>query len=166
MNCRNHFRGFSLAFLAFLLFGIGIAHKTADARQPVSPEPVVTIASHHDFATLVSRLETSISGNGMALIAKASASAGAAKRGVQIPGDAVLLIFRNDFAVRMLHDSVTAGIEAPIPIHVYEVQGGFATVAYRRPSSVFRRYGNKDLNEMAKELDTIFEQVVKQAVKE
>jgi len=100
----------------------------------------------------------------MLIVAQASASAGAAKRGVRIPGDAVVMVFRNDFAVRMLRADVAAGLEAPIPIHVYETPNGKAALAYRRPSTVFRPYRSKPLDAMAKELDAIFAKIVADAL--
>jgi uncharacterized protein (DUF302 family) len=125
---------------------------------------IVIVAAPYDFATLVSRLEASVTKNDMLVVAKASASAGAEKRGLKIPGDAVVLVFRNDFAVRMLRADTGAGLEAPIPIHVFEAPDGSARIAYRRPSSVFGPYGLPALDEIAGELDPIFERIVTQAV--
>lgn len=42
----------------------------------------------------------------LGLVAQASASRGAAARGVKIRGNLVLMVFRNDYAVRMLAASV------------------------------------------------------------
>ena len=61
-----------------------------------------------------------IAKNGMNLVNRASASDGANGQGVTHRGDAVLGVFRNDFAVRMLWASVDAGIEAPIRLHLVE----------------------------------------------
>lgn len=58
----------------------------------------------------------------MTVVARASASRGAASRGVTIPGNAVVEVFRNDYAVRMLNESVAAGYEAPL--RFYPVEAG------------------------------------------
>ena len=137
--------------------------QTDRTEKATRRSTVVTITTHHDFKTLVERLEKAIIDNDMLLVARASASAGAAKRGIQIPGDAVLLVFRNDFAVRMLRADVAAGIEAPIPIHVIETTDGKAAIAYRRPSTVFNPYGREDLDDMASELDKIFDRIITEA---
>ena len=71
------------------------------------------MVSKHGFDALVSHVEAAVSEQKMGLVAQASASRGAAARGVKIPGNAVLRVFRNDYAVRMLQASVPAGIEAP-----------------------------------------------------
>lgn len=99
----------------------------------------------------------------MTLVAHASASRGAAARGIKIPGNAVLMVFRNDYAVRMLAASVAAGIEAPLRIYVTENRDGTASLTYRRPSAVFGLYGSAELDRMARELDTVFERIVKDA---
>jgi len=68
------------------------------------------IASPHSFDVLVGRLEKSIEANRIGIVARASASAGAAARGVKIPGNLVLMVFRNDYAVRML-DTLAAELD-------------------------------------------------------
>lgn len=99
----------------------------------------------------------------MALVAQASASRGAASRGVKIPGNIVLMVFRNDYAVRMLEASVAAGIEAPLRIYVTEQVDGSTRVSYPLPSAVFRPYGDARIDAMAQELDPVFERIVRDA---
>lgn len=122
-----------------------------------------TIKTVHGFDALVSRLERSIADRKMGLVSQASASKGAAARGVKIPGNAVLMVFRNDYAVRMLEASVPAGIEAPLRIYVTENADGTASVAWRAPSAVFEPYGSAALDAMARELDPVFERIVRDA---
>lgn len=54
------------------------------------------------FEQLVESLEQAIEANGMFVVTRACASCGAAQRGITIPGNTVIGVFRNDFAVRML----------------------------------------------------------------
>lgn len=122
-----------------------------------------TLSSKHNFSTLVARLEKAVELNKMGLVAKASASAGAAGRGVKIPGNAVLMVFRNDYAVRMLEASVPAGIEAPIRFYVTENPDGTASLTYRTPSAVFAPYASAPLHAMAAELDPVFERIARDA---
>jgi uncharacterized protein (DUF302 family) len=124
---------------------------------------IVIIPTRYDFQTLVDRVEAAVKKNDMLVVAKASASAAAEKRGVKIPGDAVILVFRNDFAVRMLAASVDAGIEAPIPVHIYATADGTARIAYRPPSTLFAPFHVKALNAMSKEMDPIFKAITSQA---
>ncbi len=147
----------SLALAALLL--VGAAAAAADTPYPGTR----TAASRHGFDALVSRVEAAVAENKMGLVAQASASRGAAARGVRIPGNAVLMVFRNDYAVRMLQASVAAGIEAPLRIYVTENADGTATLSYRTPSAVFAPYRNDKLDEIAKELDPVFERIVRDA---
>jgi uncharacterized protein (DUF302 family) len=129
-----------------------------------SPLPgTVSMKAPHAFDASVARLEKAIEANKMGLVAQASASKGAAARGVKIPGNAVLMVFRNDYAVRMLAASVPAGIEAPLRIYVTENGDGSSTVTYRKPSAVFSPYGSAELDRMARELDPVLEKIVKDA---
>ncbi|MEW6688498.1 MAG: DUF302 domain-containing protein [Pseudomonadota bacterium] len=123
----------------------------------------MSVKAPHQFDATVARLEDAIAKHKMGLIAQASASRGAAARGVKIPGNAVLMVFRNDYAVRMLAASVPAGIEAPLRIYVTENPDGTGTVTYRRPSAVFAPYASAELDRVARELDPIFESLVRDA---
>lgn len=121
------------------------------------------IETVHSFTTLWNRLEQAIGANNMGLVGRASASVGAKRRKVKIPGNAVFGVYRNDFAVRMLQASVPAGIEAPLRFYLTENADGTATLTYRTPSAVFKPYGSAALDAMARELDVIFQAIAKQA---
>ncbi|OGA14336.1 MAG: hypothetical protein A3H32_04930 [Betaproteobacteria bacterium RIFCSPLOWO2_02_FULL_63_19] len=143
-----------------LLFAAG----GAPALAQVSPFPgTVSLKMRHDFDASVARLEKAIANNKMGLVAQASASRGAAARGVTIPGNAVLMVFRNDYAVRMLSASVPAGIEAPLRIYLTGNSDGTTTVTYRKPSAVFAPYRSTELDLLARELDPVFDKIVKDA---
>lgn len=158
IRCRSR-RAASRASVT-LAFCLSMLATGASAAPPV----VMTTASGHGFDTLVSRLEASIGRHKMGLVAQASASRGAASRGVAIPGNAVLMVFRNDYAIRMLAASVAAGIEAPLRLYVTELPDGTTQVHYVAPSAVFAPYGSDALNAMARELDPVFAQIVADAV--
>jgi len=143
---------------------IAVLASGAIAADPPQPLPgTVSVKTAHRFDALVARLEAAIARHKMGLVAQASASRGAAARGVKIPGNAILMVFRNDYAVRMLAASIPAGIEAPLRIYVTEESDGTATVSYRAPSAVFAPYRNGALDEMANELDGVFQNIVRDA---
>jgi len=146
--------------LAVLLTVAGLAHAGDATAYPGT----VSIASPHSFADTVSRLESATEKNHMGLVAKVSASAGAAARGERIAGNAVLMIFRNDYALRMLAASIAAGIEAPIRLYVTEGSDGKVVITYRTPSSLFAPYQSAELNVLARELDPVFGRIVREAV--
>ena len=155
MNKRNFTS--ALATLALL------ANAGTVSAQSAALPGTHTLASKHSFSALVSRVEAAVAQQKMGLVATASASAGAAGRGIKIPGNAVLMVFRNDYAVRMLQASVPAGIEAPIRFYVTENSDGSASLTYRTPTAVFAPYPSDALKAMAAELDPVFERIARDA---
>ena len=142
-----------------------VAACVAAAAEASAPFPgTLTVNTKHGFDALVSRVEKAVADHKMGLVAQASASRGAAASGVKIPGNAVLMVFRNDYAVRMLEASVPAGIEAPLRLYITENADGSASLTYRTPSAVFAPYASPALAEMAKELDAIFGTIVRDAI--
>lgn len=146
------------AFATAFLFG-AVGHSAQAANATPHPGTKV-IATQFTFAQLRDRLESAIEKSGMYVVTSASASAGAKRRGVDIPGNLVLGVYRNDFAVRMLKASVPSGIEAPLRFYVTENADGTATLTYREPSAVFGAYGSTELDKVAAELDTIWANIV------
>lgn len=142
-----------------------IALLTLATSSHAAPDGTQSVATPHSFADLQTRLEHAIDANGLVVVASASASRGAATRGVTIPGNLVLMVFRNDFAVRMLEASIPAGIEAPLRFYVTENADQSATLGWRTPSAVFAPYGNPQLDALARELDEIFDAIVRDATR-
>lgn len=87
-----------------------------------------------------SDIETAVKAQQMGLMTSASASDVAKAAGVKIPGNRIVGVFRNDFARRMLNESISAGIEAPIRFYVTENMDGTATLSYKKPTFVFAPY--------------------------
>lgn len=140
-----------------------VASSFARADSPVPYPGTQTVSSKHSFDKLLQHLERAISDNQMGLVAQASASKGAAARGVHIPGNAVLMVFRNDYAVRVLEASVPAGVEAPLRLYVTENTNGTGSVTYRTPTATFAPYGSGKLDALARELDPVFAKIVNDA---
>lgn len=113
------------------------------------------------FQELWDGLKQAIKANKMGIVAQACASCANKARGVTIPGNAVVMVFRPDFAKRMLEARVAAGIEAPLRFYLTEKADGTAALTYRMPSAVFAPYKSAKLDEMAKEMDAIWEKIVR-----
>jgi uncharacterized protein (DUF302 family) len=82
---------------------------------------------------------------------------------VKIPGNAVVMVFRNDLAVRLLAASVPAGIEAPLRIYITENADATASLHYRAPSAVFAPYRHPEVARIARELDATLARIVNDA---
>jgi len=124
----------------------------------------VVLTSKAPFARVATALKRAIADQGMGLVCHANAQAGAAARGMTIPGNQVLMVFRNDFAVRLINAEPRAAYEAPIRIYIYENPDGAATLAYVRPSVLFRAYTHPEVTKVGAELDPIFDRIAAQAI--
>jgi uncharacterized protein (DUF302 family) len=115
------------------------------------------------FRDAVTALHRAVEAHKMVLVCEADAQKGAAARGVKIRGNRVLMVFRNDFAVRLLEADPSAGFEAPLRIYLYENADGTTTVSYRRPSAVFAPYPHPEVRAVAAALDPIVKAIVEAA---
>lgn len=135
-----------------------------------SPAPAVeesgrvTLTTRAPFARAAAALEQAISDKKMALVCHANAQQAAAGRGVAMKDNQVLMVFRNDFAVRLVAADPAAGFEAPIRIYIYENGDGTATISYVPPSRLFGRYNHSEVTKVAAELDAIFGAIVNRAL--
>ena len=119
------------------------------------------------YKELLDSLKAAIKAEGMFLVTQAGPTAAAKKRGITIPGNRVVGVYRNDYAVRALATSTAAMIEAPIRFYVTENGDGTATLSYKTPSAVFAPYldeGGEELSALAAELDAIFAAIAAGAV--
>jgi uncharacterized protein (DUF302 family) len=144
---------------------IAVALAVGGWASPVAAQDGrVAAASRAPFARVAEALERAIADEKMALVCHANAQRGAEARGVRIKGNQVMMVFRNDFAVRLLAADPMAGFEAPIRIYLYENPDGTATVAYLPPSVVLARYKHPEVQAVAAELDPIFRAIVDRAL--
>ncbi|QFS96347.1 hypothetical protein FIV06_02880 [Labrenzia sp. THAF191b] len=145
------------------LFAVGLAR----ADSLTDREGWQVLPTTKSYPALVDDLKSAIEGEGMLLVTQASASDGAKGRGITIPGNRIIGVYRNDYAVRMLEASVAAGIEAPIRFYVTENTDGTATLSWKTPGFVFATYmdeGGPALQELARELDQVFTSIADKAV--
>jgi len=121
--------------------------------------------SHSD---LVKAVRGATKANGMGVVTQAGPTGAAAKRGITIPGNRVIGVFNNDFAVKILGLSTAAMIEAPVRFYVTEDPDGSATLSYKLPSHVFAPYveeGGPELADLAAELDELFAAIAADALR-
>ena len=119
------------------------------------------------YSKMVKKLNAAVKAEKMLLVTRASASSGAKRRKIKIPGNMIIGVYRNDYALRMLDASVEAGIEAPVRFYITENEDGSATLSYKTPSHVFSPYfatAKPELAELAQELDVIFDKIAQRAI--
>jgi uncharacterized protein (DUF302 family) len=118
------------------------------------------------YAELLDRLKEAVKAEGMIVVTEAGPTEAARSRGITIPGNRVIGVYRNDFAVRALAASTAAMIEAPIRFYVTENPDGTATLSYKTPSHLFAPYmaeGGAALAAVATELNAIFAAIAARA---
>lgn len=151
------------------LFVLAFTFLTSPAwAQSVEPrEGWVTMDSDKPYAELIDAVKAAAGHNKLGVVTQAGPTGAAASRGVTIPGNRVIGLFNNVYAVRILSLSTAAMIEAPIRVYVTEEPDGTGFLSYKTPSYVFAPYveeGGADLVAAASELDAIFLSVAQEAV--
>ncbi|HVJ53345.1 MAG TPA: DUF302 domain-containing protein [Aliidongia sp.] len=157
--------GLLLAALLLLLPGMLLSSTAARAQEEpemVGPYPgTFSWPTDYSFHELLGKLEKSVAANGMTVLAVATAQ----RRAPPIPANATVLVFRNDYAARIMEADLLAGMEAPIRLYVTESANRKAAITYRTPSSILALYDNPKLDALALELDQIFAKIVDDALK-
>lgn len=146
-------------FLTLCLAWPAVAEMSARSGWSVTP-------TNKSYSDLVDSVKAAAKSNKLGVVTQAGPTGAAKRRGIEIPGNRVIGLFNNVFAVRILGLSTAAMIEAPIRVYVTENSDGTATLSYKLPSTVFAPYMDEagpDLAKAAAELDAIFAAVVTQA---
>jgi uncharacterized protein (DUF302 family) len=111
------------------------------------------------YDALLRDVLAAVKSEGLSVVTQAGPTRAAAARGIAIPGNRVIGVFNNDYALRVLTLSTAAMIEAPIRFYVTEGGDGTASLSYKKPSHVFTPYlneGGTQLMQIAAELDQRF----------
>ena len=118
------------------------------------------------YTQLIADVKAAVKTEGLIVVTQAGPTKAAASRGITIPGNRVIGVFNNDFAVKVLATSTAAMIEAPIRLYVTENPDGTATLSYKSPSHVLAPYldeGGKELAALAQQLDAHFATIARTA---
>lgn len=126
----------------------------------------VVMPTDKAYEALIDDVKTAVKANKFGVVTQAGPTKAAKARGIDIPGNRVIGVFNNTYAVRILGLSTAAMIEAPIRMYVTENADGTATLSYKMPSFVFEPYmeeAGDDLSLAAEELDAAFQTIAEQA---
>ncbi|PCH65668.1 MAG: hypothetical protein COC12_14275 [Rhodobacteraceae bacterium] len=152
----------SLILAAF----ISLLASTGFAQSIPARDGWVVIETAKSYTDLISALKSAVKANKMGVVTQAGPTKAAKGRGITIPGNRVIGVFNNDFAVKVLETSTSAMIEAPIRFYITENTDGTATLSYKTPSHVFAPYMNEGgarLGELASALDARFDTIARAA---
>lgn len=159
-----------------LFAAIGLATTVALAGPAAAADGSVVQAlngmkvmpTEKPYATLVDDMKAAIKANKMGLVTQAGPTEVAKSRGETIPGNMVMGVFRNDFAVSIIRAVPAAMIEAPVRFMLMEEPDGTGTLSYIPPSVRFAPYvgeGDSVVADAAAQMDEIFAQIAADATK-
>lgn len=149
-----------------ILIALTLALPAAAEMAPRTGWSVTPTSKSYD--QLIADVKAAAKANKMGIVTEAGPTGAAKNRGVTIPGNRVIGIFNNVYAVKILALSTAAMIEAPIRMYVTENPDGSATLSYKLPSTVFAPYADEagtDLAGLAEALDQTFAAINDQAAK-
>lgn len=156
-----------MSFKSLALAAALAIQATAGFGQGISArDGWVVLTTDKSYTELIGALKSAVKANKMGVVTQAGPTKAAANRGITIPGNRIIGVFNNDFAVKVLATSTAAMIEAPIRFYVTENSDGTATLSYKTPSHVFAPYlpeGGDALGALAGELDGRFASIAEAA---
>ncbi len=158
-----------MSIARLFLFPFAFFAATAASAQSLAPRSGWEVhTSSKPYVQLIANLKSAVKAEGLVVVTQAGPTKAAANRGIVIPGNRVIGVFNNDYAVKILETSTAAMIEAPIRFYVTEESDGGATLSYKTPSHVFAPYmeeGGPVLSDLASTLDASFAAIAEAAVR-
>lgn len=116
---------------------------------------MITFTLSIDADTAATKLTEAAQAVPMGVLAHLNGQANCAKKGIEVPADQVLEIFRPDFAIRVWKAHKPAGIDIPLRIHLYAAEGK-TVVSYRTAEEIFAPYAVPELTAIATDIDRVF----------
>jgi len=120
---------------------------------------VITFTINLDADAAAAKLTEAAQAVPMGVLAHINGQANCAKKGIVVPADQILEIFRPDFAIRVWQAHKPAGIDIPLRIHLYDA-GGKTVVSFRTAREVFAPYASPSLDAIAGDIDPIFTRIL------
>lgn len=153
-----------MRYLILLAFAMTATLANAD---PIEREGWKVHPTNIAYKELIDRVKAATKANKMGVVTQAGPTGAAKNRGITIPGNRVIGVFNNRFAVEMLSASESAMIEAPVRFYVTEQPDGTATLSYKTPSHVFAPYADDspEVMKIADRLDEVFAKIAAAAAK-
>ncbi len=153
--------------MRLLITALALLLTSVAAFAEMTPRDGWSVArSDKSYDDLITAVKAAAKAHKMGVVTQAGPTKAALRRGITIPGNRVMGLFNNRYAVRILALSTPAMIEAPIRVYVTENDDGTATLSYKLPSTVFAPYMGADIPDLAvaaAELDAIFAKISAEA---
>ncbi|MGB3290416.1 MAG: DUF302 domain-containing protein [Burkholderiaceae bacterium] len=112
-----------------LVLGLSSLMVAVQAPAASAAEGWKVIDTRQSYSELLEHLKEAVSESDLQVVFDVGPTEAAARRGIDIPGNRVIGVFNNEFAVDILNLNVPAMIEAPIRFYVTEGEHGQATLS-------------------------------------
>lgn len=156
--------------MRLILAALALTVTTLVAQAEMAPREGWSVTpTTKGYDQLIADVKAAAKANKMGVVTQAGPTGAAKSRGITIPGNRVIGLFNNVYAVNILNLSTAAMIEAPVRVYVTENEDGTATLSYKTPSYVFAPYveeAGSELAILADELDVIFAAISDRATRE
>jgi uncharacterized protein (DUF302 family) len=120
---------------------------------------MITFTVNIDADTAAVKLTEAAQAVPMGVLAHINGQANCAKKGITVPADQILEIFRPDFAIRVWQAHKPAGLDIPLRIHLYDADGK-TVVNFRTAGEVFAPFASPALDAIAGDIDPIFTRIL------
>ncbi|MFO8149280.1 MAG: DUF302 domain-containing protein [Trueperaceae bacterium] len=127
------------AVLATALALLALASATVTAQEPLPN--VTTLASTHDFATTVERLEQAIADEGLTLLTTIDHAANAESVELELLPTTVFLFGNPRAGTPLMQAAPTFGLDLPQRMLVWESEDGDVFVTWRAPTVLAHEHG-------------------------
>ena len=162
MKRRRSQKGYSNMRIFLSSIALAVAFSSQAFAEMTEREGWTVLVTSKPYGQLIDDLKSAVKANKFGVVTQAGPTGAAKNRGITIPGNRVIGVFNNKYAVRTLNLSTAAMIEAPIRFYVTENENGSATLSYKHPSTVFAPYMDEagpELATIASELDVTFAKI-------
>jgi len=107
----------------------------------VSQRALVVLASSHSVSGTIDRLEQLLKERGVLVFARIDFSADAARAGLQLPAEQLLVFGNPKAGTPLMVADPAAGIDLPLKALAWEASDGKTWLAYNDPAYVIERHG-------------------------
>ena len=105
-----------------------------------SDQGIVQIPSHHSVSATTDRLESLLRERGMIIFARIDFSGDAARAGLAMRPEQLLIFGNPKAGTPLLQAAPTAGLDLPLKALIWEDAEGHVRIAYNDPQYIVRRH--------------------------
>lgn len=127
-------------------------------------EGLITITSPHSVQETADRLEKAVTDAGFTLAVRWDHARGAAKVGLELRPEQLLIFGKPKAGTLLMQSSPTAGIDLPMKYLVWQDEKGKVQVAWNDPAWIAARHGITDRAKLVAKMQAVLRRLAEQGV--